>query len=165
MLRRRARSSLGSAVIPIKLCYAIKLDGVIRSMTEDLVFEKNTNCQSVLIVEDNPADLLLLKKQLEKIWPNSKIMAVKSVREAYATYKKNDLDLVLLDLNLPDGYGPNTVQDIRTFNKSVPIVVITGFGTDLTISEALKLGANHVALKSQNMDKDFSKILKKLTQD
>jgi hypothetical protein len=29
----------------------------------------------------------------------------------------------------------------------------------------LKLGANHVALKSQIMDKDFSKILKKLTQD
>lgn len=114
---------------------------------------------NVLIVEDDEADALLLQRQLRLIWPDSKVLAVKSLRDAYEVYRKNNVDLFLLDLNLPDGYGPQTVHEVRKFSKQIPIVVVTGLGNSITVSEALRLGANNVVLKSQIMDPDFADIL------
>lgn len=134
-------------------------------MDDDLVFKDTENSHNILIVEDETPDQVLLKKRLEEIWPNSKTLAVKSLQEAYDVYKKNNFDLVLLDLNLPDGYGPSTVQEVRKFNKSVPVIVITGLGTNLTVDETLKLGANNVVLKSQIMNEDFANILQQNVED
>lgn len=125
----------------------------------DVEFCEKDNCYKILIVEDNDADLLLLKKQLQKIWPNSRTLAAKSVQDAYLAYKNNSVDLVLLDLNLPDGYGPSTVKEVRKFYKSAPIIVITGIGTSLTVSESLRFGANNVVLKSQIYNADFVNVL------
>lgn len=114
---------------------------------------------NVLIVEDDEADMLLLQRQLRQIWPDSKVLAVRSLRDAYEAYRKNNVDLFLLDLNLPDGYGPQTVHEVRKLSKQIPIVVVTGLGNSITVSEALRLGANNVVLKSQIMDPDFADIL------
>lgn len=86
-------------------------------------------------------------------------MAVQSLQKAYETYRNHQVDLTLLDLNLPDGYGALTVKEMRKFNKSVPIIVVTGFGTNMTVYDALKMGANNVVLKSQITDPDFVNIL------
>lgn len=126
---------------------------------DEIVFEDCAHGYQILIVEDNEADQVLLKKQLQKLWPNSKTMVVKSVQDAYVTYMQNNVDLVLLDLNLPDGYGPATVREVRRFNKSIPIIVITGLGNRLTVDEALRLGASNVVMKSQIMDTYFTDIL------
>jgi ActR/RegA family two-component response regulator len=48
---------------------------------------------------------------------------------------------------------------MREFNKTVPIIVLTGMGNDVTVSEALKYGANHFALKAQILEDDFADIL------
>lgn len=114
---------------------------------------------TILLVEDDAPDAVLTKNSVWDVWPDATIIPVTSINEAYKTYKQHDFNLVLLDLNLPDGYGPATVKEMRAFNKKVPIVVLTGMGTDTTVNEALRLGANHVALKSQLMDDDFKNIL------
>ena len=115
---------------------------------------------NILVIEDDDADAALIKKQVEALWPKSMVLPVKSLQDAYKTFKNEQINLFLLDLNLPDAMGPKTVAAVRKFNKKVPIVVITGMGTDLTVREALKLGANHVVLKSSIMDPDFKQILK-----
>lgn len=125
---------------------------------EDMLRAEQGNYR-ILLVEDNAADLVLIKRQLEKFWPDCTVMPVRSIEEAYSTYKNNDFDLMLLDLNLPDGYGPQTVQEVRRFNKRVPIVVVTGMGANITVYEALKLGANNVVLKSQILQDDFKEVL------
>ena len=128
-------------------------------MLQQVSMREFEGIHNILIVEDDAADLLLLKKQLTKIWPESKIMAVRSIKDAYDVYKKNNVDLFLLDLNLPDGYGPQTVHEVRKLDKRTPIIVVTGLGNSITVNEALRLGANNVVLKSQIMDSDFANIL------
>ena len=113
----------------------------------------------ILIVEDDAADSALIQKRIGDIWPHSNITATSSLGEAYEVYKNTVLDLVLLDLNLPDGYGPASVREMRSFNKSVPIVVLTSAGSDLAINEAMKLGANHVLVKSQIFEDAFAHVL------
>jgi len=119
---------------------------------------------AILLVEDQVPDKVMIREQVLELWPNARIIPVTSINEAYETYKQNEFNLILLDLNLPDSIGPNTVQAIRKFTSSIPIVVLTGLGTDSTVSEALKLGANHVALKSQLLDYDFKNILQENVQ-
>ena len=113
----------------------------------------------VLIVEDSNADMLLMNKRLLTKWSESECVCVGSLAHARAALRASDFDLVLLDLNLPDGLGPRTVAEVRGFNKSIPIVVVTGMATALTVDECLRVGANKVVVKSKIMDDDFMNIL------
>lgn len=56
--------------------------------------------------------------------------------------KRDKYDLVILDLKLPDIYGTEVLKEIRSFNKSVAIVVLTGYPTIETAVETLK---NHAS--------------------
>lgn len=55
--------------------------------------------------------------------------------------ERQDFDLVLTDLKLPDGSGLQVLAASRTAQPRVPVVVLTGFGTVATAVEAMKLGA------------------------
>lgn len=125
----------------------------------DIGFDEDPEARTVLLVEDSNPDIVLIKEALKLVWPGVQVTAVTSIRDAYEIYKKCNFDLILLDLNLPDGMGPNTVKEVRRFNRRVPIVVVTGMGTKLTVREALRLGANDVVLKSDVMRADFKNIL------
>ncbi len=126
---------------------------------DDFSFESKERKLTILIVEDNDADLFLLKKNLLILWPDHLSISAKSLHEASEACKKNNIDLIFLDLNLPDSYGPSSVQEIRKLNKSVPIIVLTGLGSDLTLKEAIRLGASKTFLKSQMSDPSFYKTL------
>lgn len=110
-------------------------------------FSKSKQTHHILIVEDDPADALLIKNSVQKIWPNSKIQETKSMWETYDALKKSMFNLILLDLNLEDTLGFSSVSEIRKLDRNSSVVVLTNHITDLTISECLKAGANHVAPK------------------
>lgn len=130
-------------------------------MTDDISLEaSNTGPKQILIVEDDNKDTLLIVRQVRELFPDAKIIPTKALSEAYTVYRQNSFNLVLLDLNLPDGYGPATVADMRKFNKNTPIVVLTTLGNDLTIKEAMHNGANHFFLKSNILTEDFRDVLK-----
>ena len=132
-------------------------------MSQEFYLSDCPDRKVILLVEDEDADMYLMKKTIQKLWQDCDIVGVKSVQEAYKEYKEKNFDLVLLDLNLPDGFGSATVQEVRRFNKSVPIVVVTGVGTSVIVDEALKKGANNVVLKSQIGQPDFRNILEQNT--
>lgn len=125
-----------------------------------LDFTEGTKVQSILVVDDDPADQLLAREQLKALWPDCKIVEAASLHESYEICRKETFDLVLLDLNLPDGFGPNTVQEMRKFNPRVPIIVMTGMLSQITASVAMKLGANSITQKSNMMNEAFSIMLK-----
>ncbi|MFK7839385.1 MAG: response regulator [Bdellovibrionales bacterium] len=81
---------------------------------------------TILLVEDCAADTVLTKCRVRDLWPDSKVVPVRSLEDAYKTYAEHNFNLVLLDLNLPDSHGAETVKEIRNFNQKVPIVVLTG---------------------------------------
>jgi len=126
--------------------------------------DENTNGYKILLVEDQKPDTLIAKRRILDVWPDAQIIAADSLSQAYEILKTNVFNLVLLDLDLPEAYGAGTVKEIRSFNAMVPIVVLTGMDDDVTTTQAIKLGANHVAKKSQILSAEFENILKKHIQ-
>lgn len=122
----------------------------------------DTGTPIILIVEDNEDDVTALRRQISKLWSDGNIIHVDSLSEAYLNFRKYDFSVVLLDLNLPDGHGARTVSEMRKFNRSVPIVVMTGNLNDQIFDEAIKGGATYVISKGQVDSDGFLDILRKI---
>jgi DNA-binding NtrC family response regulator len=110
---------------------------------------------SLLLVEDNPDDIQLLKEMildLESDLLNPVIInlsCASSLKEALDFNKDNFFDAVLLDLNLPDSSGIITLNSFLERKIDVPVLVLTGMDdTELAIS-SVKNGAQDYLIKDQ----------------
>lgn len=107
----------------------------------------------VLYVEDNALDADLTKRHLRKSAPDIELDVVATISEALLRLRAHaaqDYDLVLTDLNLPDGEGLALYGQIRARNWHLPVVVITGLGDDVTVSAALRAGASDYVVKRED---------------
>jgi two-component system, NtrC family, response regulator AtoC len=67
---------------------------------------------------------------------------VDSLTAARAELKKGEADIILLDVGLPDGYGPNLLLETATMPNRPPIIIITALGDIDMAVEAMKNGAH-----------------------
>lgn len=82
---------------------------------------------SVLLIEDNPGDADLINEMLgESEFGNFKFNSVETLNEGFNHLKSNDVDVLLLDLNLPDSTEMDTLIKAREKFPEIPIVVLTG---------------------------------------
>lgn len=109
----------------------------------------------ILLVEDNPADIFLLKKmlnasslQINTLYTTDKVM------EAQRALKTHHFHVALLDLSLPDSFGIETYLGIKPSTKEIPVIILTGFNDTNTALEALKQGAQDYLVKG-NFDSDL----------
>jgi len=121
--------------------------------------EKDLSSYTILVVEDNPADLMVIEKRVMSLWPNAKVIGVGSLEEAQEHYANQNLDMVLLDLNLPDSRGSDTVKAVREHVRKVPIVVVTGDEHQLVWDQSLKNGADEVIAKTSVTEVEFQDSL------
>lgn len=93
--------------------------------TEPLI--ENTNQTKILIVEDNRINMLLAKKLIKKIIPNCIIYEACDGKEAIKLYKKEKLDIILMDIQMPKKNGFETTLEIRKLSHSEnpPIIALT----------------------------------------
>lgn len=103
--------------------------------------------QSILIIEDNRADFILLKDTILSYAPETEILYAECLGDAYKVYKRRQYDLVLLDLNLPDGYGPGTLREVKKFHGHIPIIVVTSMVTDQIKTNVFRMGADGIISK------------------
>jgi signal transduction histidine kinase/CheY-like chemotaxis protein len=91
----------------------------------------------ILLVEDNPINILLANKILKKIFPKSKILKAENGKIALEILDKNKVDIVLLDIQMPIKNGYETAFEIRLNEKTknVPIIALTA---DIMESEKQK---------------------------
>jgi PAS domain S-box-containing protein len=102
-----------------------------------------------LIVEDNPADAYLQKMALRNILPiKVDVRCTTMLSQACELLHDGGLDVVLLDLGLPDSCGLDTLARIREKDQHTPIVVLTGASDYELAPAALELGAQDFLLKS-----------------
>lgn len=103
----------------------------------------------VLVVEDNAPDFMLLKAALQGINSHGfDITRTDTLKKAKEAVRKKHFDLIFVDLNLPDGFGISTVDEIHKSSPRSHIIVVTGIAGDLTVEEAKKAGAAELIVKA-----------------
>ena len=107
--------------------------------------------QTVLLVEDSPADALLLRHRFKETTAGERwrVQHVGALQPALDRLSKGDIDVVLLDLGLPDSVGLATLERLREREPRVPVVVLTGTADDATGIRALELGAQDYLVKGE----------------
>src|SRR6266852_6435885 len=85
-----------------------------------------TQVTQVLLVEDNPGDVDLVRLRLVESQSQTKVTCVNRLSDALEALTSEPPSLVLLDLNLPDSHGADTFRKILKHAPNVPIVVLSG---------------------------------------
>jgi signal transduction histidine kinase len=102
----------------------------------------------VLLVEDSSAEARLLQESLrDMVSPKFSFTHVATLAAAAEQLSANDFDVILLDLNLPDSYGLDTVGRTHVMAPDLPIVVLTGSDNESIALEAVRLGAQDYLIK------------------
>lgn len=82
--------------------------------------------KNLLIVEDDELLRLSLKRILTRE-DNYKVFSVRTGEEALKIIEEESLDLILLDLKLPGIHGLEVLRQVRTFDKDVPVIIMSSY--------------------------------------
>ena len=100
----------------------------------------------ILAVDDNPVQLKLFKEMLV---PRYDLRVVKAASEALNFLNSNNVDLILLDIEMPNISGFEFLRDIRKIPSyvTVPIIIVSGNTSKEFLQEARNSGAEDVLIK------------------
>jgi DNA-binding NarL/FixJ family response regulator len=103
----------------------------------------NENKQiKLLLIEDNPGDVRLVKELLGTVQGvHYDLDTAGSLAEGQAHCRANQHQALLLDLNLPDSRGLETVKSVLAKDCQLPIVILTGLNDEQLGTRAIELGA------------------------
>ena len=102
---------------------------------------------SVLLVEDNPLDALLITEQLGDSYAFRRAESLSAaVREIQATPP----EAAVADLTLPDGRGPAVIEALRAVAPDVPLIAHSGMDAQIAADAALTAGARVYVTKSSS---------------
>jgi signal transduction histidine kinase/ActR/RegA family two-component response regulator len=111
----------------------------------------STEPLNALLVEDNPGDAALMTARLQLAGGPSgspvRLLHAESVAAARALLQQTPIDVVVLDLSLPDASSLEALQQVRTVAPWVPIIVLTSTDGEAAALEALRAGAQDYVLK------------------
>jgi PAS domain S-box-containing protein len=115
---------------------------------------------TILIVEDNPGDLFLLEELLKGAsLPIKQLIKVTSAHDAQLALQQEEINLVLLDLSLPDSNGLQSYEMVDEYAGSIPIVVLTGL-IDMEVAlETMASGAQDYLIKGEFDEKLLEKSI------
>jgi signal transduction histidine kinase len=106
--------------------------------------------KNVLLVEDNPGDARLLREMFgEGRSLKVELTCVSFMAEAEKHLAANAVDVVLLDLGLPDAQGLAAIRRARAAAPSIPLVVLTGMDDEELAAQSLQEGAQDYLIKGQ----------------
>jgi phosphoserine phosphatase RsbU/P len=104
----------------------------------------------LLLVEDNPGDARLLQEELREVASaRFEVRHVTRMAEALALVGEPGLDVVLLDLSLPDGHGLSNIERLQQAAPALPLVVLTGTDDEQLAMRAVHAGAQDYLVKGQ----------------
>jgi len=92
------------------------------------------------------------------------VETVASGNEAVAILQKQDFDLVLLDLRMPEGDGFEVLRYLQSRGSHPPVIVLTGVDDVSIASECVKLGAADYLTKPYNFHELIDSVERVLTK-
>ncbi len=114
----------------------------------------------ILLVEDNAGDARLLGEMLSAE-PQGGFQLIHALRmsEAVIHLTEGKIDVVLLDLGLPDAHGLNSVRRVVAAAPEVALIVLTGLNDDELAAQAIREGAQDYLIKGQVNDLTLGQVI------
>jgi signal transduction histidine kinase len=115
----------------------------------------------VLLVEDSIGDVRLLREMFTREKPDSfELTHLVRISDAELHLAKGGVDIVLLDMGLPDGHGLDTLRRAHAAAPNTPIIVLTGLDDETLAAEAIKGGAQDYLIKGQIENRALPRALR-----
>lgn len=104
---------------------------------------------NILIVEDNTGDYLLVDEYLQEFAIVNQLFWSQNYQHAckFLAQNQNEIDIILLDLTLPDKKGESLIHAFTKFTENIPIIILTGYGDTNFAIKSLSLGASDYLMK------------------
>jgi diguanylate cyclase (GGDEF)-like protein/PAS domain S-box-containing protein len=104
----------------------------------------------LLLIEDNPADVRLLREMFhEQSSHHTELTQVETMGQAEKHLAGGAVDIILLDLGLPDAQGLESIRRARAVAPGVPLVVLTALDDESMAARALQEGVQDYLIKGQ----------------
>ncbi|MBI3651160.1 MAG: response regulator [Acidobacteria bacterium] len=104
----------------------------------------------ILLVEDNPGDALLVEEALSEVWQTQyELMHRNCLDQGLRQMDENGIDVILLDLSLPDSDGLGTLYKMNAHAPETPIIILSGFKEEIVAIKAVEEGAQDYLVKGQ----------------
>jgi len=104
----------------------------------------------ILAIEDNQVDIRIIESMLTESPNNASLFKIStSMKDAMAILEETQFDVIILDLNLPDSQGPDTLKKLNEKYPHLPVVVNTGAYEENLGIQALGSGAQDFLVKGK----------------
>lgn len=104
----------------------------------------------VLLIEDDPGDIRLIQEFLLKEgFSHYTLECVDYLQKALARLRTGGIDVILLDLSLPDGKGLETFLKLHQHTVGIPVIILSGLIDDAVAVEAVRQGAQDYLVKQE----------------
>ena len=103
----------------------------------------------ILLVEDNPDEAVIVRRLLSKSSTIVDLTTVTRIRDCTRLIDAKLVDMILLDLSLPDSKGLEGLHQLRAHAPEIPIIILTGFSDIKTAEQAVLSGAQDYLVKGQ----------------
>jgi len=117
----------------------------------------------ILIIDDEEKFAAMLAKRIELRGHSSDICHNGKTALQWIQKKGDFVTLILLDLRLPDMYGIEVLTEIKKINPAIPVIVLTGHGTEQDRLQCEKLGAYMFIHKPLKID-ELMTIMKRIKE-
>lgn len=97
----------------------------------------------ILLLEDD----ITLGNGIKMVLKESQVVLVHTVEDARKILKNNEFDLLILDINLPDGSGLDLMKEQKNLSDDTPIILLTANDMEIDIVSGLELGADDYITK------------------
>jgi DNA-binding NtrC family response regulator len=129
----------------------------LKKSRENLYREVNQVAEfRVLLVDDEAEFLETLVKRLKK--RKLDVSAVTSGKEALESLRESPVDVVVLDVKMPDMDGIETLKEIKKIRPSVEVIMLTGHANVEVAMQGMELGAFDYLMKPMDIDELIYKL-------
>ncbi len=109
---------------------------------------------TVLLIEDNPQDVrqmreMLVKAAVKQQEPPFELIHAGRLASGLARLVNTQVDVILLDLTLPDGHGLDAIANVRAMASSAAIITLTDFEDELLAVETMQQGTQDNLVKGK----------------